>query len=217
MKFDYCIFDLDGTLTDSFEGIANSIAYALSHFGIQVGDRESLRPLVGPALRESFIEYYGFSRADAETALAKFREYYSDKGLFENRVYDGIPELLKKLCDSGAHVMTATAKVKCYTERILEHFGLRDMFEFIGAATMDGSLSKKSDIIKYVIDNAPITELSRAVMIGDRLHDVTGAQANRIHSIGVLYGYGDSAELNTADADFIADDVDSLSKILMRD
>ena len=205
--YNYVLFDLDGTLTDPGEGITNSVAYALDKFGISVEDKRELYCFIGPPLVDSFMKYYGFTNEDALLAVDYYREYFGEKGIFENRVYNGIPELLGHIKKSGCKIALATSKPEKFAKQIVEHFGLTEYFDFTGGATMDSSRSKKADVIDYVIKSLDIKDLSAAVMVGDRHHDIEGAVQNDIDSIGVLFGYGDRAELEAAGATYIAEKV----------
>ncbi|WP_432628583.1 HAD family hydrolase [Brotaphodocola sp.] len=207
MKKQYLLFDLDGTLTDSARGIMNAIEYALHTYGITVSDRSTLRPFIGPPLAESMRKYYGFGVEQSLEAVERFREYYDGKGgLFENDVYEGIPELLDDLRSAGYHLYLATSKPEDTAKRILEHFDLARRFDFIGGATLDESREKKGDVIRYVLESCGIAESDKdqVVMIGDRSNDIVGAKENGLESIGVLYGYGSREELLTAGADYLA-------------
>ena len=208
------LFDLDGTLTDSGEGIINSVVYALDKWGIKVEDREGLKCFIGPPLVDSFEKYYGFSREKSLKTVEYYREYFSVQGLFENRVYKGVEELLNGLNEAGKTLILATSKPEEYTIRILEHFGLDKYFDFVAGATMDEKRSKKSEVIAWVIKNMEIADLSCAVMVGDRDQDILGAKENGIDSIGVLYGYGDYGELKGAGATHIADNTQEVFKII---
>ena len=208
------LFDLDGTLTDPGIGITNSVAYALDKWGINVNDRVELYKFIGPPLVESFEKYYGFSHDDALLALKYYREYFSEKGLFENEVYDGIVELLEDLKAQGKRLIVATSKPEVYSKRILEHFDLYKYFDFLAGATFDEKRVKKNDVIAYAIESCGIDDLSRVVMIGDREHDVLGSACFGIDSIGVLWGYGSREELNAAGATYIAEKVEDIRKII---
>lgn len=208
------LFDLDGTLTDPGTGITNSVAYALAQYGIQVEDRTVLYPFIGPPLRESFMKFYGFSEEKAEEAVWKYREYFSDKGLFENEVYPGIKEMLGGLKNAGARLFVATSKPTGYSKQILDHFELSEYFEDIQGSTMDGSREKKADVIAYLLNVNHIQEKEEVIMIGDRRQDIDGAKENGLDSCGVLYGYGSWDELEEAQADYIAENVEELGKIL---
>lgn len=209
------LFDLDGTLTESSDGIINCVIYALEKFGIQESDREKLLRFIGPPLLDSFMEFYGMPQEQAEQAVAAYRERYSTKGLFENRVYDGIPALLQGLRDQGKMLVLATSKPEKFTLRILDKFDLSKYFQYVGAASLDSSRSQKSDVIRYVLHLCGDPALETVVMIGDRHHDICGAKENGLQSVGVLYGYGDRPELEQAGADAIAESVEDLSELLL--
>ena len=204
MKYRYLFFDLDGTLTNPGLGITNSVIYALNKFGIKENDRESLYRFIGPPLADSFKEFYGFDEQKAWTAVEYYREYFADKGLFENFVYDGIKDLLTELKNRGHRLYVATSKPTKYSVQILEKFELLNFFEYVSGANMDEKNSSKSDIIRHALEvsGAPLDEV---LMIGDRHHDIDGAKANNIASAGVLYGYGNREEHVNAGADYIID------------
>lgn len=206
---EYILFDLDGTLTDPSLGITNSVMYAFKKFGIEIKDRSELYKFIGPPLINAFMDYYGFSKEDAVKALGYYREYFSVTGIFENRLYDGIFELLKKLKEDGKRIILATSKPQKFAERILEHFGVSEFFYFVGGATMDESRSEKDDIIEYVLKECEISP-DDAVMVGDRKYDVLGAHKFRVKAIGVTYGFGSKEELEEAGADIIASSVTEL-------
>lgn len=212
--YDIILFDLDGTLTDPGIGITNSVAHALAHWNIEVADRAELYKFIGPPLSDSFMRYYGFSEEDAIHAIAVYREYFSVKGLYENEVYPGIPELLSALKAAGKTVVLATSKPEGFAVEILRHFGLYDYFDIIAGASMDESRNKKADVIAYAISQMKNPDLSRMIMIGDREHDILGAKQIGIDSIGVLYGYGDRAEHEKAGATYIAEKVKDILPLL---
>ncbi len=214
MKKKYVLFDLDGTLTDSQEGILNAIEYALKHYGILVEDRNALRPFLGPPLADSMRQYCGFGPEKAFEAVEKFREYYNEKGLFENRPYPGIEDMLKNLRAKGCRLFVATSKPEVTARMILEHFKLDGYFDYIGGATPDESRVKKADVVSYVLETAGLGNGEEAIMVGDRKHDVIGARENGLESIGVLYGYGDRQELVKAGADYLAETVEDIAYLL---
>ncbi len=216
MRFKYILFDLDGTLTDSGPGIMNSVIYALERFNIKVADRNTLRPFIGPPLTDSFQRFMGSSREEAEKAVAYYREYYTDKGMFENTVYDGVPRLLETLLKQDMHLILTTSKPEVYAKQIMEHFDLARYFEMIAGSCLDGTRGKKAEVIRYALENRAITDLSKTIIVGDREHDVMGAKATGISSLGVLYGYGDREELEHAGADYIAETVADIGKILLK-
>lgn len=215
MMFKYVLFDLDGTLTDPGLGITNSVMNSLSKFGITVTDRSELYKFIGPPLMESFKKYYGMSDEDATKAIEYYREYFKVIGMTENEVYDGIPEMLAALKNRGQKIILATSKPEEFAIKILEYFDLLKYFDFVAGATMDGTRSEKSDVIKYAINEASIS-VDKAVMVGDRKHDILGAIENNLPSIGVLFGYGSMEELSEAGANYIAKDVKELALILGR-
>ena len=203
MKYKYYLFDLDGTLTDPGIGITNSVMYALEKFDIHVSDRKELYPFIGPPLVDSFEKYFGFDEKQALQAVEYYREYFREDGIFENVVYEGIPEMLGELKSRGAIVALATSKPYEFSVRILDHFDLHQYFDIVGAATMDGRISRKADVISHLIDKLGENEKSSILMIGDRDQDIDGAKANGLQSAGVLWGYGSREELMDAGADYI--------------
>jgi len=212
--FEHIIFDLDGTLTDPGVGITRSIQYALGKFN-KTEKREVLYRFIGPPLRETFCNYFGFSIEQAEDAVAYYREYFSERGIFENEVYSGIPELLSCLHNNKRKIYLATTKPLVYAERILRHFNLYEYFTAVSGSNLDGSNGAKNELIAGLINNYHISDPVSAVMIGDRRYDIEGAKANGISSIGVGYGYGEPEELAEALPDFIAETVQELHKILI--
>ncbi len=208
------LFDLDGTLTDSQYGIINSIVYALKKFGIEVEDRSQLKKFLGPPLHESFANFYGFSEEKALIGIDYYREYFHDKGIFENEVYEGVYELLDKIKASGRKIILATSKPEEYAVRILEHFDLTKYFDVIAGATMDGTRSKKTDVIEYALQKGKVVNFEETIMVGDREHDILGSKKFGLDSIGVLYGYGNLDELNEAGATYIAETVEDILEYL---
>lgn len=215
-NYEIILFDLDGTLTEPSEGITNSVAYALNKFGIDVKDKTELNKFIGPPLIESFEKYYEFSHEESMLAIEYYREYFSDRGIFENMVYDDIVELLTKLKADGYRLAVATSKPEAFAKRILDKFELSRCFEFIGGSNMDSTRSKKSDVIAYTLKECKITDLSKAIMVGDKEHDILGAKSVGIDSIGVLYGYGTLEELESAGAEYIAQTPNDIYKIISR-
>ena len=209
------LFDLDGTLTNSELGITNSVAYALEKFGIEVQDKKELTVFIGPPLKYSFEHFYGFSEEESIQAVAYYREYFSEKGLYENEVYKGIREILSSLKQADKKLIVATSKPEKFSIQILKHFDLYDYFDFVAGATMDGSRNKKADVIGYALEKTKIKNLSETIMVGDREHDIIGAQIQKIESIGVLYGFGTKEELEKAGATFIVKDVCELENLLL--
>lgn len=215
--YETILFDLDGTLTDPKQGMVKSFQYALSFFKIEDPDLSMLEKCIGPPLQDSFSEYFGFSRKDTEMAIKKYREYFSERGLFENEVYAGIPELLEALREDGRMLILATSKPALYSRKILEHFSLRKYFAFISGSTMSGSRLRKADIIRYGLKKRPPATSAAVVMVGDRKHDVIGVKEAGVDSIGVLYGYGSRAEMEACAPDAIIPSVDALKKFFLED
>ena len=203
MSYRYCLFDLDGTLTDPGIGITNSVMYALRKFGISVSGRSELYSFIGPPLGESFQKQYGFSEEQSRQAVEYYREYFRAGGIFENTVYDGIPELLKELKRKGVTVALATSKPYEFAVQILKHFDLYQYFDYFGAADMDGTVSKKEDVIARLLKQFGDAASSSILMIGDRAQDIAGARANGLPSAGVLWGYGSREELQSAGTDHL--------------
>ena len=213
--YQYILFDLDGTLTNSELGITTCVQHALKRFGIEVEDRTKLRPFIGPPLGESFQVYYGLSQEESEQAIIYYRERFSVIGWQENEVYEGIPELLDELKGKGLSLIVATSKPEVYTCRILEHFGLARYFDFVAGSTLDGQRDAKAEVIAHIQQNYPEITRENTVMVGDRKFDVAGAHERDLPVIGVLYGYGDRAEMEQAGADFIAEDLAELKRLLL--
>lgn len=207
MKYRIAIFDLDGTITDSGAGIMNSIRYAMKKRGLPELPEEELKGFIGPPLKEQFQFIFGLTEEESVQMTEDYREYYSEKGIFENKVYDGVPEMLERLSASGVRVLMATAKPEYYAGIIADHFDFAKYFEFIGGACMDGSRTDKHEVIEYVLEKYGVSCKDResTVMVGDRSNDMIGAENSGIHSIGVLYGYGSREELERAGARALAE------------
>ena len=212
-KYDTLLFDLDGTLTDSTEGILKCLVYALERMGFEVP--EDKNRFLGPPLCSSFAEFCGMNEEQTREAISIFRERYSTVGLFENRVYEGIPEMLERLKKDGRRLMVATSKPEAYAVRICERFGLAPYLELIGGAELDGSRDYKDEVIEYVLGRAGIADRSGVLMIGDRRQDVIGAHSTGIKCMGILWGYGSVEELSEAGADFIAETPGNAADILL--
>ena len=212
--YKYILFDLDGTLTDPAVGITTSVAYALKKFGIEVDDISSLNHFIGPPLLDSFMEHYGFSEEKARTAIDYYRERFRIKGLYENVVYDGVENMLEAMKKSGREIILATSKPEPFAKEILRHFGLDKYFLFIAGSNFDGTRTAKAEVIEYALESVGVTDKSAAVMVGDRKHDIIGAQKTGLDSIGVLFGYGSREELEAAGATYIAETVDDITKLI---
>lgn len=211
------LFDLDGTLTDPAQGITNGFINALKYFGLEIPSYEKLCSFIGPPLIDTFKTQFGFDQEQALLGVKKYREYFGTVGLFENRVYDGIPELLQELKDAGYRLLVATSKPEEYSVKICDKFDLSKYFEKICGSNMDESRARKAEVIAYALESAGISEeeKSKVLMIGDRLHDIVGAKENGIESCGILFGYGDRPEHEKAGADYIAETVKDLRNLLV--
>lgn len=212
--YEYVFFDLDGTLTDSGEGIINAAVYALEKYNIEVNDRSELRKFIGPPLQDSFSTDYGFSEDEIEDVIKTFREYYSEKGIFENTIYENIQTVLFELKNRGKKLVVATSKPEVFTKKVLDHFNISSYFDYVSGATLNNEKIQKVDIIRDAICKLGITDKSKVVMIGDRKLDVLGAKENGIDSIGVLWGYGDLLELEKVGPTYIAEKVLDLLEII---
>lgn len=211
--YDIILFDLDGTLTDSGKGIINSVEYALNKFSIKVDEKSKLNKFIGPPLSQSFMDFYGFSQEDAVKAVEFYREYYRDKGIYENEVYVGIENLLIRLKESGKTMAVATSKPEVFAKQILDYFDLSKYFTYIGGSHLDGNRTDKAQVIDYVLNKIGYSDKSKVLMIGDREHDIIGAEKNGIDSAGVLFGYGSIEELKNAGATHICKSVEDIIKI----
>lgn len=213
MKYSTVLFDLDGTLTDPKEGITRCVAHALAAFGIHVADTDTLCPFIGPPLTECFETFYGFSHEDAVRAVEVYRERFRPIGMFENKVYPGIPALLEALKAQGVTVALATSKPQEFALKILEHFDLLRYFDIVVGSELSGARVEKQDVIRAVLARLTSAQRERAVMVGDRCFDVDGAAGEGLACIGVLYGYGNAEELKNAVA--VATTVEELSALLL--
>ncbi len=208
-------FDLDGTLTDPAEGITGAVAHSLREMGLEPGDRKALVSFIGPPLFDSYAQTYGFNEEQTRQAVTYFRDYFQRQGIFENRVFDGIPELLENLHRSGKTIVLASSKPEVFCRQILEHFGLLRWFDFVAGATFDESRVEKADVLRYALDSLHLTPDHSMVMVGDRKHDADGARQVGLDCIGVLYGYGLEEELEQAGCAHIAPTVEALKQLLL--
>ena len=213
MKYTTLLFDLDGTLTDSEPGIVNGVRLALREFDIDP-DPELLRSFIGPSLYASFRHSLHFSEDDARHAVAVYRSYYNEQGLFENAVYEGILPLLDELAASGRRLFVATAKPEHFARRICDHFALTPRFITVHGADQDCGRVEKDQVIRHVLDVEGL-QPQQVLMIGDRKYDILGAQANGVDALGVLYGYGDQEELHAAGAKHMAATVADMRHLLL--
>lgn len=208
------LFDLDGTLTESAPGITNSLKHAQERLGMPVSETEELLKFVGPPLLPMFQSEWGLDEETAKQALVYYREYFTVQGLFENAVYPGVYDMLERLKNAGAKLYVATSKPEPLTERILEHFDLRKYFDGVAGSLMNETRTTKAEVIAYALEHFGL-DASETVMVGDRRHDVEGAAENGIPTVGVLYGYGDEAELMDACAVRLCDTAEEVAEYLI--
>lgn len=214
--FDWIFFDLDGTLTNPAKGITNSFIYTYDCFGMEIPDYQTLCSFIGPPLIETFKTRFGFSEEKSKEAVKIYRKYFSTKGLFENTVYDGIKDLLSELQKNEKKLVVATSKPEIYAVQILEHFDLAKYFTKICGSNEDESRSKKEEVIEYALKTNGISDRTKVLMIGDRMHDIIGAKKTGIKSCGVLFGYGSKQELENSNADYIASSVAEVKEICLK-
>ena len=211
--FSNILFDLDGTLTDSFDGIANAALYALNNLGVTSYTKADLNFFIGPPIFNSFDKIFDGDEQKVKQAVTLYREYFGDRGWKENRVYDGVKQMLQALSDMGKTMAVATSKPETFSRRITEYFDLDKYFVFVAGASMDTSRAQKAQVIEYAIASTGMDK-SDTIMIGDRNHDILGAKKCGLKSMGVLYGYGDIEELTSAGADYIAATPEDIFKIM---
>jgi len=215
MNFDTILFDLDGTLTDPAEGITNSVIYALKKMGIAPPERKELLKFIGPPLAQSFEKYFNLSYKQSLKAVDIYREYFAPKGLFENTLFDGVPEMLKNLKKDGKKIVLATSKPTVFANKILKHFNLYDYFDLTVGSNLDGSLTNKAEVITVALERLGNFKKDRAVMVGDRSHDGMGGIKNGLFTVGVTFGYGSEEELKAAGASHIVNSVKELMEFLI--
>lgn len=217
MKKDIILFDMDGTLFDTEEGITKCARYALAAYGIKVDNLEKLRCFIGPPLADAFIEYYGFSKDDAKKAVLKFRERYSTTGVFECKEIAGVKECLNALSAAGKILCVATCKPEKFANVILRKFGLSDYFKVVVGSEMDEKRTLKEEVINEVFARLNEKDVeNRSIMVGDRRHDILGAKLCNIQSIGIKSGFAEKDELEKAGADYIVNDFFELSRLLLK-
>ncbi len=221
-KFQYLLFDLDGTLTDPKLGITSCVQYALHSLGIEEENLDKLEPFIGPPLADSFAEFYQLSEEKVAEAIAAYRERFRTIGLFENELYPGVPKMLDRLKQAGKKLAIASSKPTVFVTRILEHFSIIQYFDIIVGSELDGTRSRKEEVVEEALRQlfAKDTEAgngkkSQTAMIGDRKFDIEGAKAYGLTGVGVSFGYAACGELEAAGADYIADSVEELEAFLL--
>ena len=219
-RYEYIIFDLDGTLIASAEGVIDAFVYALSHFGIEATDRESMKKLVGPVIKESFQKVYHFDGDDLDRALRYYHESYETEGVYKVPLFEGVEDMLRILQDAGKTLLVVTAKQQEIAESVLRYVGIDRYFRAVVGPSRSESRTDKSVLInkalRYLEEHecggAPA--LIRTVMVGDRYFDIEGAVEDGIDSIGVLYGYGDRQELTDAGSTWLAESPEEVIRII---
>ena len=209
--YQYILFDLDGTLTDSREGITKSVQYALDKMGIHEPELKPLERFIGPPLYDEFRRSYGFDDAEAKQAIEFYRERFGVIGWKENMLYNGIPELLKTLTDAGKTLSTASSKPAFFIDKIVKYFDIAQYFTVVSGATLDGTIGTKAQVTQQALDRLQVQDLSQAVLVGDRLHDVEGAKQCGIDCIG----FGGREELEDAGAKHVVDRAEELLPLLL--
>jgi phosphoglycolate phosphatase len=213
-EYQTILFDLDGTLTDPKPGITKSIQYALAKFGIQVDDLDSLTPFIGPPLVDTLQEIYNFTPEQADQAVVYYREYFGEKGLYDNAVYPGIVDLLTRLKAMGKRIVLATSKPSPFAEKILAHFDLAHYFDRVAGSTLDSTRIHKADVIEFALEAYPNIDRRTVAMVGDRKHDIHGAKVHNLDVIAVGYGYGTPEEFQEAQPTYIVNSVQELGMLL---
>lgn len=213
-QFETILFDLDGTLTDSKDGILRSLRYALDKMGIPCEAERPLDCFIGPPLLDTLRTHFDLCDAHAHQTVVAYREYFTEFGMFENAVYPDVIELLEELQDDGRILVLSTAKPTPYAETILRHFGLDRFFPRVVGANLDGTRLHKDEVIAETLRQLPAAAKRSIVMVGDREHDVLGARRNGLECIGVTYGYGTLEELQAAGAKWIVRSVAELGALL---
>ena len=208
MEHDYILFDLDGTLTEPAEGITNSVCYALKKFGIESKPENELR-FIGPPLHKSFQMFYGMNEEDSFKAVDYYREYFAPKGIYENRLYDGMAEALDKLIFKGYTLAVASSKPEVFVRQVLEYFQIADRFEVITGSELNGERTDKAEVVAEALRRLDAVA-DDCCMIGDRSHDIEGAHKCGVLAAGVLWGYGSREELKAAKADAIFESIEQM-------
>lgn len=211
--FDTILFDLDGTLTNPFMGITGGISYALERLGYDCPPREELTSFIGPPLCDKFPRRFNMDKATVQEAVGLYREYYAERGLYENELIDGAYELLAELKEQGKKICLATSKPLIFAEKILQYFKLESFFDYIGAATMNGKISAKGEVIRLVLESTS-AEPRRCLMVGDRFHDIVGAHGAGMKCAAVLTGFGSRKEFEEYGADYICEALPEIVEIL---
>ncbi|WP_019119839.1 HAD family hydrolase [Brevibacillus massiliensis] len=214
-SYQVILFDLDGTLSDPKIGITKSVQYALKKLGIDEPDLDKLEPFIGPPLQDSFPEWYGLDAEETDRAVRYYREYFKEKGMYENVLFPEIPGLLQELKRSGRQLVVATSKPTPFAEEILRYFQIDGYFDLVAGSNLDGTRLAKTEVIEYALDQYSDREKRDFVMIGDRKYDVIGANKTGIDSIAVTYGYGSREELLRENPTYLVSDIQGIREIIL--
>lgn len=208
------LFDLDGTLIDSSEGVTKSTQYALRYYGIEEPDLDKLRVFIGPPLYRSFMKYYGFSPEQARKAVEIYRERYHVKGIYECSLYPGVKECILALKEQGYLISLASSKPEIFCRRILEHFEILDFFDEVVGATIDGRIENKEDVLQEVFCRWKEIPKEEMVLVGDTMFDIAGANNAGIASIAVSFGFGNVKEMMDAGAKALCDSMADIPEVV---
>lgn len=214
-KYDVIAFDLDGTLTNPERGLIASFVYALGKMGVDYGEKEELKRFIGPPIYEEWQRVFGFTPEESSEALLIFREYYSVYGWWDNEMYQGVPEMLRALCESGKKIILATSKPEVFARKILDLFDIAKYFDYVGGADTDKTRDKKHEVLAYSMASLGVTDTSRVILVGDRVYDAEGARACGVDSLGVLYGHGSREEIENSGFNYICESVEDIAKTLI--
>lgn len=212
--YDVILFDFDGTVCETGEGVMNSVRYALQKMGLPEAEEKILRSFVGPPPAQNFREKIGMTEEEAEQAVAFFRERYAKKGIYEVSFYDGVVPLVLSLKKAGFKVALASSKAECFICRMLEYLGQGDLFHIVTGATLDGTRSTKAEVLDCALKRCKV-EKSRTVLIGDTKYDVIGALQKEIPFVGVLWGYGTEQEMRSFGAKRFVKNPEELRALLL--
>lgn len=212
-KYDAVFFDFDGTIADTGKGIFSSVSYAIEFMGFDPLPHDRLRTFIGPPIFESFKRELGMSDEQSMQAVEKYRERYSESGIYQLEVYDGIKSLMRELKKSGIKIAIASSKPEKFVVRLIEFLKLNDMIDFVAAPESDKAPEGKTVLVEKAVKHFGVNK-DRALMIGDRYFDIDGANGTGIESVGVTFGYGSEKELRNAGATYIADNTEEIRKII---
>lgn len=210
-KYHNILFDMDGTLIDSQNGIIESIIYTLNILGINEENMDKLRSFVGPPLKAAFVDTYNMSESDADSAVKIFRKYYQENGIYNVELYAGIEEMLDTLKESGYHLFIATSKPTVFTKKIVSYLHIDQYFKGIAGSNLDNTRSRKNEVIQYLLDTYGMENKDEILMIGDKSQDIIGAHYCGISAVAVSYGYGTERELLQSEPLYIANSPEELT------